>query len=144
MKTLYFLLSLLSVQVIAAPLSNDDRALLSDRAKAIYVKKTYLKNADKKIQILKRKIELLKAKDKQSKKVKEKIQLVKNQLNKIFLWKQYHKLTVEVISVMKKNTPGATGSMNIIYQKRGELESNYQTLINEKFQKIFIKKHGLL
>ena len=133
----YFLFTLLSIQLIAAPLEDNHPSLIADRAKALYIKKAYLKSAEQKAKQIKKKIRLLKNKKSLSPKTEKQIVSLSLQLKKILFWQEYHQLTESIVKQIQKNDREDRNTLGKLREKRDLLTQSYQESFSEPFPRKF-------
>ena len=136
MKKLYaFTLFLLTTVAFAAPLQDNDPMLDFDKARKIYVKKTYLKNAKKRLSQLQRKIKILEERQSLSKKNKANLELLTQKKNKIQIWQKDVEFTQDRINAWKENTGWSLSKATKADEKMRILAENYEKLTGEKYPK---------
>ena len=140
MKKLSLLLSMLVYPLLAAPLSENHPGLIPDQAKAIHIKSSYLKNLDKRVKALKKKIKRLKSKETLNQKALLRLETHQTQLKKIPFWKKYHQLTKKIISTIRKNDKASEATYSKLEGERAQLRQKYRALTKEPFPKDFDQK----
>ena len=143
MKTIItILLAFFSLTNIHA-LEPNSQEVLKLKAKIIYIKSTYLKNSEKRLASLNRKIKVLEKRDTLSKTAKKKLHTLKVIRNKIEIWSKLHTIEKVIITEALASNKTTKRLKKALTEKKILLD-NYERLCEEKFPLDFHKKSRVI
>ena len=139
-KTLYTTVAILSLSAFAAPVQKKAPVALAEKAQVIVIENSYLKNDEKKLKLIKKKIEILEGRDQLSSKSEQKLESLKQQKNKIFFWKKYLQYMQKRISILSSGVREPYKKMSKLDRAILPLLNNYEKLTGQAFPKDYFKK----